>query len=340
MAALKSEAPSANMTETLPQFNAAGSLYNQNTYTGRVRHFMSIFDPKLCTVTSPQLEHAKQLLKDYASGDIKNNSPSVNQQLWNAKRITDSMIHPQTGDVIPLYGRFCAFVPMNIPVLTGMLSVTSPAGIALFQVLNQSYNVLMNVCNANKTNPPPPWKIGAAYAGAVTVSCSIALGLDRVVQRLKTPGVWGALARVLVPYTAVATAGCANLLFMRANEMQTGVGVETESGESVGISKSAAKKAIFQTCLTRIVLPGPIIIVPGIIMSALDSSSIFKRAPKIRLPVNVAVIAGCLWGALPAAIGLFPQRASVDALDLEPEFHNRVDSRGQPISKLFYNKGL
>jgi len=46
-------------------------------------------------------------------------------------------------------------------------------------------------------------------------------------------------------------------------------------------------------------------------------------------------------GALPAAIGLFPQIGEVNVKKLEPQFHNLVDKKtGKKIETVYYNKGL
>lgn len=53
-----------------------------------------------------------------------------------------------------------------------------------------------------------------------------------------------------------------------------------------------------------------------------------------------AVITACLVFAFPAAIALFPQKASLPASALEPEFQNKVDKVGAPITTYYWNKGI
>jgi hypothetical protein len=55
---------------------------------------------------------------------------------------------------------------------------------------------------------------------------------------------------------------------------------------------------------------------------------------------EVAVVACSLWVGLPAAIGLFPQDVEMDVRRLEPRFHNLKDEKGNPITKVYFNKGL
>ena len=53
------------------------------------------------------------------------------------------------------------------------------------------------------------------------------------------------------------------------------------------------------------------------------------------------VFAVFLQGALPLAIALFPQKGSIAASALEPQFQNKVDSKtGKAIETYTYNKGV
>jgi hypothetical protein len=101
----------------------------------------------------------------------------------------DSAIHPDTGDLVFRGFRFSAFVPVNIPLVVGMLSSSTPAGTIFWQWANQSYNVAVNYANRNiGKDEMTTQDIATSYAGAVISSCSIALGLGKVVDHLnKTP---------------------------------------------------------------------------------------------------------------------------------------------------------
>lgn len=52
------------------------------------------------------------------------------------------------------------------------------------------------------------------------------------------------------------------------------------------------------------------------------------------------VLTLCLWGALPAAVALFPQNGSIAADDVEEHFRNLTDKRGERVTKFTYNKGI
>ena len=67
---------------------------------------------------STGLEHAKQLIISYKSGQIRDMTP----ELWKAKKIVDSTLHPDTGEPVLLPFRMSCFVISNLVVTAGMLT--------------------------------------------------------------------------------------------------------------------------------------------------------------------------------------------------------------------------
>lgn len=93
------------------------------------------------------------------------------------------------------------------------------AGTVAWQVVNQSVNVAFNFANANRSTPMNNKDIAKSYALAVGASCSVALGLKRVVDRTSlSPAIKVPLMR-LTPFAAVATAGALNVFLMRGQEI-------------------------------------------------------------------------------------------------------------------------
>jgi hypothetical protein len=186
-------------------------------------------------------------------------------------------------------------------------------------------------------------QIATAYIGAVLSSCTIAIGLGKYVQYLSrqtNTGIGVTLLKNAVPYLAVASAGAFNVLLMRSNEISEGIAVKDVDGNILGTSCIAGKRAITEVMLTRIALPAPILLIPPFLMNLYDRTNIAKSRPMFRSPVYVAVTTVCLWLALPAAIGLFPQHTQINAMQLEPQFHHLTNQKGQPIDKIYFNKGL
>lgn len=266
--------------------------------------------------------------------------------LTRSPHTQESAVHPDTHELIPRSFRFSAFVPVNIPLVVGMLSSTTPAGTIFWQWANQSYNVAVNYANRNIGGGKEMSQrdIALSYSGAVLSSCSIALGLGKVVERLNqrpNPGYGIRIFRGAVPFFAVASAGVVNVVLMRRGELSTGVTIKDALGTDHGMSQIAGTKAITEVALTRVALPAPILLFPPIIMSLYDRMA---RAAsintKFRPIVQVPVITACLWLALPFAIGLFPQESSIDANKLEEKFRNLNDKNGRRIETFYFNKGL
>ncbi|GKT47867.1 putative monoglyceride lipase [Colletotrichum spaethianum] len=328
------------------------SQHDLNTYWGRVRHNMGLTDPSTLLVGSTGLEQAKSLLTDYKLGKI----PTMTPDLWKAKKVVDSTLHPDTGEPVLLPFRMSAFVLTNLVVTAGMLQPgLGTAGTIAWQVVNQSLNVAINSANANKSSPLTWRKLGESYAMAVSVSCGVAVGLNKLVPRLRnlTPATRTTLTR-LVPFAAVASAGFLNVLLMRGEEMRTGIDVfpvlsdaerarkEKEEGEgagqpqSLGRSKKAAQIAVGETAASRVFNSTPIMVIPPLVLVRLQQQQWLKQRPRLVVPINLGLILVTSYAVLPLALAVFPQRQSISADKLEPEFHGRGGEGGLVV----FNRGI
>ena len=234
--------------------------------------------------------------------------------------------------------RMAAFVPMNIPLLIGLL-LPNPTTASLigWQWLNQSVNVAYNWANANKSIEMSKSETMMAYVGAVVTSCTAAVGLTRMTDRGLIPrGV-----RPFIPFFSVASASVANVCLMRQKEMREGIEVRDANGEIVGTSQKAGVRAVGAVAISRVVASLPSLTIPPIVMGILERRGVFNGRPALRMPVNVSLITGALMVGLPCAIALFPQKASVEARKLEPRFATIPDvQNGGYIKTLYFNKGL
>ncbi|KAI0528000.1 sideroflexin-5 [Xylaria bambusicola] len=327
------------------------SQYDLSTYWGRVRHTASITDPRTLLAGKRGLEDAKTLVMKYKQGEIKEMTP----ELWKAKKIVDSTIHPDTGKPVLLPFRMSCFALSNLVVTAGMLTPgLSNTGTILWQITNQSLNVAINNANANKSTPLSYSKIAQSYFLAVGASCSVAVGLNSLVPRLKrvTPSTKLILSR-LVPFAAVASAGFLNVLLMRGEEMRVGIDVypvlsaadkEKLAAEgraesdvaSLGKSRRAATVAVGETALSRVLNSTPIMVVPPLILVRLQRTQWLRSNPRMTLPVNLGLILGMSYIALPLALAAFPQRQKISAESLEEEFHGRGGEGGLVV----FNRGI
>lgn len=175
-------------------------------------------------------------------------------------------------------------------------------GTLLWQITNQSLNVAINSANANKSTPLSTSSMIQCYFLAVSASCSVALGLNATVPRLKrlSPGAKTILTR-LVPFAAVASAGALNVFLMRGEEIRRGIDVypilsEEEKAQkekdgtsvpSLGKSKKAATLAVGQTALSRVLNSTPIMVLPPLVLVRLQQAQWLQSRPSLVLPVNL-----------------------------------------------------
>lgn len=314
-------------------------------------HSANISDPRTLLVNKAGLEHAKSLIAGYKQGKIG----EMNTELWQAKKIVDSTLHPDTGEPVFLPFRMSCFVLSNLVVTAGMLTPgLGTTGTLLWQITNQSLNVAINNANANKSTLLSVSKITQSYFLAVGASCSVALGLNALVPRLKkvTPATKIILSR-LVPFAAVASAGALNVFLMRGEEIRQGIdvypvlsdsdkaklaeeGKSESSVPSLGKSKKAATLAVSETALSRVLNSSPIMVIPPLILVRLQKQEWLKKNPRLTLPVNLGLILTTSLLALPLALAAFPQRQSVDASSLEKVFWDKGGENG----KVVFNRGI
>jgi hypothetical protein len=182
-----------------------------------------------------QLEASKFLIASYKHGAVSSMTPS----LWEAKKICDATLHPDTGTPVFLPLRMSAFIFSNLLVTAGMLQPgLTTRGVLAWQITNQTLNVCINSANANKSSPLSHGQLFTSFLLAVSASCGVALGLGRAVEKLNvadivdgrkvgrgvSPGLKMILGR-LVPFAAVATAGIVNVGLMRGGEVASGIDV-------------------------------------------------------------------------------------------------------------------
>nr|XP_038963072.1 sideroflexin-5 isoform X3 [Rattus norvegicus] len=108
-----------------------------------------------------------------------------------------------------------------------------------------------------------------------------------------------------------ASANICNVVLMRYGELEEGIDVLDADGNLVGSSKIAARHALLETALTRVVLPMPILVLPPIVMSMLEKTALLQARPRLLLPVHSLVCLAAFGLALPLAISLFPQMSEV-----------------------------
>ncbi|KAI3351131.1 hypothetical protein L3Q82_005691 [Scortum barcoo] len=222
----------------------------QGSFLGRLRHFIDIIDPSTLFVSEKRLKECIKLLDDYKHGTLP---PGVSDlQLWEAQKIKQAIIHPDTGEKIFMPFRMSGYVPFGTPIW-----------------LNQSHNACVNYANRNATK----------------------VGLNVLIQKAnKLSPATRMIIQRLVPFPAVASANICNVGLMRHNELSEGIDVLDNNGNVVGSSKIAARHAITETAFTRVVLPMPIFVLPPIIMSYPREIEVSCLEPEIAMATDCKVV--------------------------------------------------
>jgi len=290
------------------------SRFDLSTYVGRVKHSAEISDPRALLLSSEGLSRAIDVIKEYKAGKRQ-----LTPEVWKAKNAVDATIHPDTGEKVFLPWRMSCFVLTNLVVTAGMLTPgLTTLGTVGWQITNQSVNVAINYSNANKTLPLSTQQVALSYLLAVSASCGVAIGANRIVPRMPLgAGAKETLGR-LVPFLAVATAGLLNVFLMRGNEIQRGIEITGQDGEKLGLSKKAAWLAVGETGASRVLNATPVMVVPALALVALQRRGLPRRWV---LATNLGLILSTSLVALPFALGVFPQRQTVDGNRLEEAFH-------------------
>jgi hypothetical protein len=311
------------------------SMFNLNTYTGRLKHFSRMTDMRLILLSENKLKSYQNLLENYKTNPINfdlNNS-EINKQLWDARYGIRSAINSETGKILPIYARMCAFVPVNIPIAFGLMCLpVTKFNIMAFNTLNQSYNAMMNYANGSGTADSIRYT-AISFALAITSSVGMGLFLKSKFSRSHTQDI-SLFKEVLIRFLPSCVAGFLNIFFMRSDYFVKGINVKDESGKPLGISKRCGAKAVLEGGLSRFILPMPLILNHFI----LKRINRFPLENNIKIAIELTLLGVALGLGLPCSIALFKQNSKVSTLLLEKELKEIADREG--IEYVFYNKGL
>lgn len=77
-------------------------------------------------ITDEEVAAAQKLLAQYEK--LGRNPDGVSdEQLWDAQRKVNAVIHGPTGEKMNIFGRMSMFVPANVPIAAGLLMSKSTA---------------------------------------------------------------------------------------------------------------------------------------------------------------------------------------------------------------------
>lgn len=154
--------------------------WDQRTFVGRLKHFASITDPRFSLSSTKEIGEAKSLINDFRRGMLPKGT--TEEQIWRAKHLYDSAYHPDSGELMNIFGRMSFQVPGGMAI-TGLLLqfYKTPGQVALMQWLNQSFNALVNYTNRNAASSISTKQMLVAYGTATTTALGVAISLNRFV---------------------------------------------------------------------------------------------------------------------------------------------------------------
>jgi len=125
----------------------------------------------------------------------------------------------------------------------------------------------MNISNASASNTMDLTETGSiqihlrlvAYVGAVTTAIAGSVGLRKVFEKLKIPGILGKGLIACTPYIGLVSASTFNLLFSRSKDLKEGISVlHPETKHNLEIkSQNAGFLSFKDSLLIRWIIPIP-----------------------------------------------------------------------------------
>ena len=319
----------AFMSSPATVFSLTEDRFDQRTYWGRFMKMLNICDPFMLVYSEAEIKEAVDVLKDFSKNGNVHQTPD--SELWRYRKLKESAVHPDTGTIIPLPFRMSGYVPFNGPVSVGLIMATRTPWILFWQWANQSQNALVNFFNRNASKQSTDSTLLASYSGAVTSALSIGYGLSRLVKKFASPERATTYLRFIAMPTSMI-ASSVNCLIMRWPETEQGIAVFDQSGKEVGLSKVAARKAIQETVVSRVLLQLPVFLFPPVMTLLPPIAKFLRRHPRYNTPIMTAFLFLGFGLGLPASIAAFPQEGVIQETELESEL------RGH--GHLKYNKGL
>mmetsp|Transcript_14621 Transcript_14621/g.20669 ORF Transcript_14621/g.20669 Transcript_14621/m.20669 type:complete len:459 (-) Transcript_14621:103-1479(-) len=337
----------------VPPFNPKAERFDQSTFHGRFCKMFLACDPLLLLYSKEEVFQYKSFLDEFETGtessknnnNNKKNDPRMDRSLWEAKRIVDAALHPETSSWIPRPFRMSGYLPYNGPICISMVDATSTASLLFWSWLNQSQNALVNYHNRNSSSEMTNVTLLKSYAIAVISALLVAFGLSHYVQSHFTGEEAVELLR-FVAFPSAVIASSLNCFIVRSPEIDSGVPLLNDRLEKVlpdgETSCEAAKRGVFSTTASRAILQMPVYFIPPLLLDTVEPIKLFlEQNPSSTLPITTYLLLVSFGVGLPATVGMFPQMSKIDVSDVEEKYQNLVDPQtGETYTEFFYNKGL
>jgi sideroflexin-5 len=328
---------------SVPHFDPKGQRYGADSFAGRFSRMLLACDPRLLLYTEEQVRASLEMVLNYQQVLQSSNNAETHRQLWEAKRVTDAAVHPDTGDVIPRPFRMSGYVTYNGPVCVAMVASQSTMPLLFWSWVNQSQNALVNYYNRNASSPMSNETLAKSYAAAVGSAIAVAFGLATLIQkRFDAQKAKSMLRWVAFPSAVVASS--LNCYIVRSPEIVSGIPLLDKDGNDVlpgETSQEAATRGVHSTTLSRALLQAPVYFLPPLLVSSGPLQRVIAKNPTAAVPITTFLLLVAFGVGLPATVAVFPQIAEIEPDQVEDKFkHLRHPKTLQPYTSFYYNKGL
>jgi tricarboxylate carrier len=321
---------------SVPKFHPSTQRFDQTDFSGRFSKMLLACDPRLLFYTEDQVRSSKAMVENYKDYE------GMDRALWEARRIVDSALHPDTGDTIPRPFRMSGYVPYNGPICVAILASQSTLPLLFWAWVNQSQNALVNYYNRNGSSPMKNETLALSYGAAVGSALFVAFGLATAIQKRFEPS----KAKQLLKYVAFPSAVVASTLncyIIRSPEIESGIPLTDKEGQAIlpgDTSSVAAAQGVYTTTASRAILQIPVYVFAPVLLALPPFLQILARAPRMHVPLTTYLVLVSFGVGLPATTAIFPQISSIAAADVEPKFQHLRDSNDKTYEVYYYNKGL
>jgi|UPI000581B2FD tricarboxylate carrier len=323
-----------------PTYHPQAQRFDQTSFVGRFSKMLLACDPRLLFYTEAQVKRSQEMIQNYKDfqGTVHNRA------LWEARRIVDAALHPDTGEFIPRPFRMSGYVPYNGPICVSMVASTSTPALLFWSWANQSQNALVNYYNRNASSDMTNETLAISYAAAVGSALLVAFGLATTIQKRFEPARAKAMLR-WVAFPSAVIASSLNCYIVRSPEIESGIPLLDADGNDIlpgATSSIAAAQGVYATTLSRAILQAPVYFVPPLLLTAVPPIRRYlQRNPRMTVPITTGLVLTSFGLGLPLTVAIFPQMATLDAQDVESQFqHLRDPLTARPYEQFFYNKGL
>lgn len=338
MVVVSSAAAAVERATPPPTYSKKAPRFDLSSFNGRFASMLSQMDPSTLFYSDEDIKKAVDLLNRF---EAEGPSVASNEELWQARKLKTSAIHPDTKEIVARPFRMAGYVPFNGPICVSMMVFTQTPQLVFFNWLNQTHNAAVNYANRNASSESSNEVLAQSYAMAVSTALAVALGSSMLIKRSFDPATAQKMLKfVALPAATLASSG--NAYMMRSPEIEQGVALLDSDEEEIipGVrSSAAASKAVWETVYSRMLLQLPTFFLPPVFMLLPPVASLAAASPVFNITANTFVTLSGFGLGLPAAVAFFPQIGELKIEDIENEEVKKEAIR-RGLTHVYYNKGL